>query len=124
MSFAAEAWAALLEYLKYRKAGVSKLDAVRGVEAIIRETWPLPPTKFEPRCQNCEDTGWSERLCWDQERCGRRFCGNHSEYEHRYVEPCFCLAGERHKARIATVDDAIARAGKTAKKKPSGFSRV
>lgn len=123
MSLAKELWGAMTEYHKMRAAGLSRIDAVKGLETVLRALWPLPPTKFEPRCQNCEDTGYSQRLCWDQERCGRKFCANHAEYEHPYVEPCFCLSGERHKARTASAADVAASLGKVSKPK-RGFSRM
>lgn len=111
-------------YLKARKDGVSREDGIKGIEAELRGAWPKAVSKFTPACSSCDDTGWEEHLCFDRRRCGRKWCADaHPAHEHRYVIACVCPSGDKHRKRIATVEDEIARATRVAKKKPS-FTRI
>lgn len=112
-------------YLKARGDGVSREDGVKGIEAELIAAWPKKVSRFAPACSTCDDTGWDEHICFDGHRCGRKWCHDaHPAHEHRYVIACVCPAGDKHRKRIVTVEDEIARAGRMAKKKASGFTRV
>ena len=109
---------ALNDYLGMRQAGVSRDDAVKGIEAVLREAWPHKPSKFGPQCQTCEDTGYVEHVCWDSQRCGRQRCLKlGASFEHRYLTRCGCMPV------TPTVDDSIEVAVRSRKPKPRGFSR-
>jgi len=113
---------AMREYLAMRGQGVERDDAIRGVELVLRETWPAKPTKFPP-CDLCGDTGWSERVCQAYARCQRALCSERGDgWEHRYVIPCSCPRGDRFRPRPKGEPEAIAAAGKV--KKLPGFSKV
>lgn len=114
------------EYLRMRKEGVSREDAVKGIEAVLREVWPKPTTKFPPACDGCEGTGWHRRTCWHEQRCGRLRCQQlHPAWEHFYVVPCHCTDGDRFRPRAVESDDEIAAMSRTEtrKPKPRGFTR-
>lgn len=124
-AIARELRAAMTEYHRMREQGVSREDACKGLEAVIREVWPKGTTKFPPTCEVCEDPGWIERTCWAEQRCGRKVCvDRHPSFEHAYVEPCHCLQGERHRRKVRTVEDQLAAVGKTTKRKPGGWRQV
>lgn len=116
--------AVITEYLKARLAGVSREDGIRGIEEELRGAWPKSVSKFRPNCDACDDTGYVEHTCWDQQRCGRRVCAANPERQHLYVEPCHCPNGDRMRAKVATTDDAIAAAGRTQKRKTRGWRQV
>jgi hypothetical protein len=93
--FVAEMKAAMLAYLGMRREGVSREDACQGVEAVLRGSWSKPVTKFPPRCDLCDDSGWLFRTCTDGMRCRRESCHKkHPASEHSYVEKCGCVAGD------------------------------
>lgn len=111
------------EYLAARKAGVGREDAVKGIEAELRDSGLFRTSKFAPACESCEDTGYIERTCWDRHRCQRERCAKYPEMQHAYVEPCHCPKGDKRRPRQRGVEDAIAAAGKTAKKR-GGWRQV
>lgn len=111
-------------YLQARRDGVSREDAEKGLELEIRGCWPKGVSKFAPVCSHCGDTGWMEHTCWDQHRCGREVCAKNPERQHLYVEPCACQKGDRLRAKVATQDEATARAGRTAKRKAGNWKQV
>lgn len=117
---------AMTEYHRMREQGVSREDACRGLEAVIREAWPKALSKFGPMCQACEDTGWRETSCTHAMRCGRRWCSTATpEWDHLYVVACDCANGERFKARLRSAEDEIAAVGRQSRKaKRADFSRV
>lgn len=115
---------AMDDYSAMRKAGVSRDDAVKGLEAVLRATWPKPPSRFDSNCHGCEDTGWRLMACWEQQRCGRRTCADNPALEHGYATACECDKGARFRPRQYAPEDEIAAVGKTRKPKPRGFSRV
>lgn len=114
---------AMGEYDNARTNGVSRDDACRGLEAVLRDAWPKHTSKFTPACLECADTGYRELTCWDRHQCGREKCARHPELTHLYVVPCGCSAGNRMRKRVRSAEDALTSAGKTTKKR-GGFSRM
>jgi hypothetical protein len=115
---------ALALYLKARGEGVSREDGIRGLEEELRAAWPKGVSKFKPACEDCEDTGFIDRVCWERMRCGREVCAKNPDRQHGYVDICHCPNGEKKRGRRAfTPDDAITAAGRTQKKR-GGFARV
>src|SRR5688572_4981842 len=114
----------MTQYLKARADGVSREDGIRGIAEELRAAWPKSVSKFDVDCQACDDTGYVEMTCWDQQRCGRKWCAGNAESEHRYVVPCHCAKGERKvkRERVFTPEDAIAAQARTKKKR--GFTRI
>ncbi len=108
-------------YLRARSEGVSREDGIRGVEEELRAAWPKSVSKFKPACDECDDTGWREMVCWDRQRCGRKVCAANPEKQHGYVVPCECPSGDRMRSRTRSTDDALVSVGKTQKKR--SFSR-
>ena len=93
---------AMTQYLTMRREGVARDDAVKGLEAVLRDSWPTATTKFPPHCDHCEDTGVEDRVCEPYFRCGRRVCQERGEeWEHRYVVPCSCAQGQRYYPKMA-----------------------
>ena len=43
--------AAMDEYRTFRREGVSRDDACRGLEAVLRDAWPHQASKFDDACQ-------------------------------------------------------------------------
>lgn len=122
-AFAQQGFDCIDQYLVMRKEGVSREDAVKGIEAVLRAIWPKATTKFYV-CEACGGTGWRLMSCWDGQRCGRELCiRRHPAWEHSYVVPCDCTAGDRFRPRAAAPEDELAAVGKTPKRKPRSFSR-
>jgi hypothetical protein len=115
--------AAMDEYRTFRREGVSRDDACRGLEAVLRDAWPHQASKFDDACPDCADTGWRERFCDQNLRCGRRRCALHPEVEHAYVTSCSCPAGARLRQRPRVESDAVVAAGRVQKPR-KGFFRV
>lgn len=117
--------AAMDEYRTMRQTGVSQEDACKGLEAVIRDVWPKPTTRYPPACSDCEATGWRGMVCWHEQRCGRESCARraHPSLEHRYVVPCDCTSGERFRPRVWQPEDQLAAVGKM-KPKKRGFTRM
>lgn len=112
---------AMQEYHRMRAEGVSHDDVCRGLEAIVREVFPL--SKYPPRCLTCDDTGLRDRTCWAEQRCGRQKCIEaHPSLEHAYVVPCDCPAGDKFRRKAVTDTDQLAQVGKVTRK-PRSFSR-
>lgn len=121
--FAREMWDAITGYLGMRKDGVSREDACRGLEEVLRGL--LKVTKFPSACDTCDDTGWQERRCTHQMRCTRKWCAmQHPAHEHTFVVPCHCPAGDSKRKRERQVDDELAAASRVQKRKSRGFSHV
>lgn len=114
---------AMREYATARAAGVSRDDACKGIEAVLRDAWPHRPSKFDAKCALCDDTGWRELYCDDRMRCGRERCAKNPEIQHAYVEPCQCAEGDKKRKRTWSGEDQIAAVGKTSKKR-GGFARL
>jgi hypothetical protein len=115
---------AIAQYLEARGQGVSRDDAVKGLELELRGCWPKAVSKFLPVCGHCEDTGWMEHTCWDQHRCGREVCAKNAERQHLYVEPCVCANGDRMRKKVHSTEDAMAAAGRTKKRKSGGWRQA
>lgn len=108
---------AMAEYQQARMNGVSQADAIRGIEAVLRDVWPRKVSKFAPACSVCEDTGWELRTCCHGMRCQRRSCQEaHPAEEHAYAVWCACPAGDKFRVRRAD-EDAVAAAGRMPKKR-------
>jgi hypothetical protein len=114
---------AIQQYLDAIGQGVTREDASKGLELELREAWPKSVSKFKPACDSCDDTGYIDRVCWDRHRCSREVCQRNPERQHAYVEVCHCPKGDAKRPKQFTPDDAISGAGRTAKKKPRGFTR-
>lgn len=113
---------AMQQYQKARVEGVSREDAIKGIEGELRAAWPMKTSKFAPACALCDDTGWREHTCTDQMRCGRDRCQKDPSFEHPYVASCGCARGERHRTKTFTPREAAATVGRTQKPK-KGFTR-
>lgn len=62
------------------------------VQRRLRETL-IHGREWKDECRTCHDTGWTERTCTQQHRCGRKFCGQLGEkHEHSYYSACVCRA--------------------------------
>ena len=113
----------LQDYLHARAQGMLRDDAVKGIEAALRELWPKRPSKFSARCGACDDTGWRLMECSHALRCGRESCSRREDnYAHAFVVPCACGKGDRFRARLQSLEEEVARVGRT--KKRTGFSRM
>lgn len=116
---------AITLYLKARKDGVSREDGIKGLEEELRAAWPKSVSKFAPACDACDDTGWTEHLCWADLRCGRKWCAaSASSFQHLYVDPCACANGDRMRKRVQTTEDALVAVGRTQKRKARGWTQV
>lgn len=114
---------AMDEYHRMRSEGVSKDDAVKGLELVLREVMPMKGTP--PRiCEDCTGTGWELRHCRYGARCNRRLCGEAppGEREHDYVVPCHCPLGDRFKRRSEPTDDTVV--GKRPKRRVGGWRTI
>ena len=113
------------DYLKAREAGVSREDAVKGIEDVLRAEWTHRPSKFDT-CGACDNTGWRMTECIHGMRCNRYKCGiSESSWWHPYAVPCDCPNGDKHRKRLVQVDDELASIGKAKRrKKPGGFTRI
>lgn len=114
--------AAINQYLQARLQNVTREDGIRGIEEELRAAWPKSVSKFKPACDSCDDTGYIDRVCWDRHRCEREVCANNPERQHNYVEICHCPKGDLKRKKQYQAEDAIAAAGRIAKKK-RGFTR-
>jgi hypothetical protein len=116
----------ITDYLKARESGVSREDAVKGIEEVLRAEWPKRLSKFET-CAGCDDSGWRLTECVHGMRCNRYRCGiAESSWYHEYVVPCECQKGDKFR-RSGMVpqrspDDDLSSVGKT--KKRGGFARL
>lgn len=105
-----------------KASGMVGADLDRGLETVLRETWPRPKDRTEPwhdACVNCRDYGLEILWC-----PGDATCGTHPVTKgprkphapHEYGRPCWCAAGRRHHEKaIPTAEDAVTQA---AKRKP------
>lgn len=88
------------EYLAMRENGVPREDAVKGLEAVLRDTWPGRTSKFSARCDRCDDCGWAIMHCTYALRCGRKSCSEYDDtWEHMFAVACDCEAGDRFRHR-------------------------
>lgn len=121
--FVARMQEVMRDYLAARQGGLSREDAVRGIEAVLRAEWPGRPTKY-PSCDGCDGTGWHLRTCDHRLRCGRRRCAFEAEsFAHTYAVPCDCVLGDKFRRQAKTMEDELAAVGRR-KKKSGGFTRL
>lgn len=119
--------------------GTPRAEALKSLEAVIREAWPKPHDRTEPWhfvCEDCSDTGWEHHVCTPQKPCGRpfRLPGQSAQdytsrgrctHGHTYVRPCWCVKGQAKRDALLgrrRQDEDFTEAGK-AKPQPKGFSR-
>ena len=111
-------------YREARAQGLERADAAKGIELVLRDTWPKATTKFGPTCQACEDTGYQEHICRPYVRCGLRFCESKGEaWQHPFVTPCDCVKGQRYARRGPEPEQAAESLGKVSKAK-KGWRQV
>lgn len=115
------------DYLKARSEGVSREDAVKGIEEVLRAEWPKRPSQFKT-CDGCDNTGWRLTECSHRMRCNRYNCGiAEPSWAHDYVVPCECPKGDPFRRsgqpKYIAPDDDLTSAGKTRGKKSRGFTR-
>lgn len=113
------------EYERMRREGVSRDDACRGLELILRDVFPATP--YGPDCTICDDTGWRIKTCSDRLRCARRRCAHADpEWEHTYAVLCDCPKGDAKRQRVLAAEDALAAVGRAQQRKPParGFRRM
>jgi hypothetical protein len=110
---------AMADYRHARAAGLTREEAEKGIEAVLRDAWPKPPSKFRATCDACDDIGWREVLCWSERRCGRIICARaDSSHEHIYVVPCDCPKGEgKGQGPKVVVEDIASTMRETPKRK-------
>lgn len=101
--------------------GVTGPALDRGLEGVLRDTWPKPDGRTEPwhdQCGNCRDYGLAMGTC-----PGDATCGFHKPHlAHEYGVACWCQKGQRFRDKQKpTEDDAMALAAK--QKKPSRWGR-
>lgn len=118
---------AIETYLSFRKQGISRADAIKGLEHVLRETWPKNVSKFSAMCDACDDTGFEEHVCQLYARCGSKFCERKGdEHQHLFVRFCQCGKGRGFAAvarRKSGKDEPAESIGKVSKPK-RGFSRI
>jgi hypothetical protein len=115
---------AMVLYLEARARNVPRETAIAALEHTLRLAWKSQPSQFAPNCQACGDIGWIERVCRAEDRCNRPRCSTmHPAYEHSYVIPCVCAAGQRKHARPSRPSDALVKVGQT-RKRLKGLSRI
>jgi len=114
---------AMDQYRAFRSQGVSREDAIKGLETVLRDVWPKNVSKFPPSCDACEDTGYIGKVCAPYVRCERQNCQRHGEdWQHRYVVMCHCEKGEafkRAELRKHAHDEPEITIGKVNKPQPS-----
>ena len=120
--FTRELVKAVGEYLELRKQGVSREDASQGFVPLLRQFFRTRPARA---CPSCDGSGLRVTVCTHGMRCGRFNCSrSETTYEHEYVVPCDCPAGDGRRPREASPEDALAAVGKPGKKKGGSFRRV
>ena len=112
---------AITGYLGMRKQGVSREDAIKGLEVVLRDVWPKQVTKFPANCDACDDTGYVEKICAPYVRCERQTCQRKGdEFQHRYVVLCHCDKGQAMaRAQVRKYAEPEVGIGKVGKPKKS-----
>lgn len=91
---------AMTDYHAMRKAGVSRDDAVKGLEGLLRVLMPM--SRAEPwhyDCEACLDTGFELRTCYPESgHCGMPKC--RGAREHPYTVRCACWSTNRTLQRM------------------------
>lgn len=84
--FAKAMLACMRDYKQARAEGLSQAEAVKGIEAVVREVWPRPRSEpWRYLCNACGDTGWQEVM---------RHSRIYGE-DVPYVDYCTCQEGQR-----------------------------
>lgn len=110
------------EYLAARAQGVSREDAVKGIEEVLRAEWPRRTSKFLT-CAGCDGTGWHLTVCTHDVRCQRQTCQEkHPAWEHTFVVPCECDKGDPFRPRLVQPDD-LGDVAKTRKRRQGSWTR-
>lgn len=95
-----ELMSAMGDFATMRKAGVTREDASRGLEGLIRAILPL--SRAEPwhyECELCDDSGFERRTCYPERGpCGLRKC--RGVREHAYTVRCVCWSTNRTLNRL------------------------
>lgn len=104
------------EYLQMRAQGVSREDAVRGIEQVLRDLYPLRRL-WRYHCETCQDLGWAiERVAYRLD----------PKLTYEAAVFCSCRYGlarlEAERQREARTHD-VTQAGRTSRRR-SGFVRV
>lgn len=129
-------WETVQEALRLRdkaiKAGESASEIAQALERSVRASWPKG-REWHYYCDLCNDFGVTNHICRAGNRCPgistrtdgpkekagkyQRLCAKHpaSEYEHDYVRPCLCPAGDRFRPKTVQESD-VDRAAKAPKK--------
>jgi hypothetical protein len=107
---------------------VSRADAVKGLEAVIRAVWPARPSRFPPLCPTCDDVGWQLVRCTHARRCGRWRCSGAEEaWTHTLVVACPCPKGDPYRRSgtrpVERPEDAVEAASHTRRRR-GGLSRL
>lgn len=123
--FARLMMAAMREYHRMRDEGVSREDAIRGVEIELRDSWPLRRIARAEPCVGCGGTGWRLTSCDYSLRCQRENCqSTPPEWTHPYVVPCDCELGDRFRPSANANFDPLASVGRSKKKKEKTWTRL
>lgn len=100
---------------KLKADGMTGADLERGLEAVLRDSWPKPADRTEPwhdGCSNCRDYGLEMHTCPGDATCGRR----RVHPPHEYGRPCWCPLGRKfHDKQTPTPEDAMTLAAKPKK---------
>ena len=114
MSLASELLALAQLSAAWRADGRSEREIAAERTRVLRQIWPVTPG-FRYRCEDCQDSGAIPLVCKPGQRCGKGWCAGQAAYEHDYVRPCECPAGQRFR-RPSPPDQGseIARAARTA----------
>lgn len=116
-----------------RAAGESETEIIAALERSIREAWPKG-REWHYLCDRCNDYGAIHHVCRAGQRCPgistrtdgpkespgkyQRICAKHpeSEYQHDYITPCSCPAGDRFRPAVRSAANDVEQAAKTPKK--------
>lgn len=87
---------AVYDYLRMRSEGVSREDAERGFEGMLRAF--IVPGRERPwraECSACDDSGWEVRTCYPDQgpACGVEYCKRVNE--HTFAVACSCRETNR-----------------------------
>lgn len=110
--------AALPEYRRMRREGVSARDAAKGIEAVLRDAWPVSvpeeDRRFHRLCPVCDDTGWEA------------YEATHRVYREPvpYVRYCTCSTGQRMARNVRREDDEDAMLTAAGKSRRGGLKRL
>ena len=96
--------------------GMSLVDRVKGLEAVLRDVWPFT-REWKYICSNCNDYGLSMGNCPGDATCGR----HKPHLPHEFGTPCWCELGRRFREKPRGGPDDFKAAGRTSK--PSRVGR-